>query len=67
MGFPTRVIRIAIDPTNPDELYVGLEVGGLVSGQAMPISVDLRRQEVLLQPSRDMAFQEIALLLEPGV
>lgn len=30
MGFPTRVIRIAIDPTHPDELYVGLEVGGLV-------------------------------------
>jgi photosystem II stability/assembly factor-like uncharacterized protein len=30
MGFPTRVIRIAIDPANPDELYVGLEVGGLV-------------------------------------
>lgn len=30
MGFPTRVIRIAIDPSNPDELYVALEVGGLV-------------------------------------
>lgn len=30
MGFATRVIRIAIDPSNPDELYVGLEVGGLV-------------------------------------
>lgn len=30
MGFPTRVIRLAIDPTNPDELYAGLEVGGLV-------------------------------------
>jgi photosystem II stability/assembly factor-like uncharacterized protein len=30
MGFPTRVIRIAIDPSNADELYVGLEVGGLV-------------------------------------
>jgi len=30
MGFPTRVIRIAIDPTDPDELYVALEVGGLV-------------------------------------
>jgi photosystem II stability/assembly factor-like uncharacterized protein len=30
MGFPTRVIRMAIDPTQPDELYVGLEVGGLV-------------------------------------
>ncbi len=29
MGFPTRVIRLAIDPSNPDELYAGLEVGGL--------------------------------------
>lgn len=30
MGFPTRVIRIAIDPSNPDEIYAALEVGGLV-------------------------------------
>jgi photosystem II stability/assembly factor-like uncharacterized protein len=30
MGFPTRMIRLAIDPTNPDELYAGVEVGGLV-------------------------------------
>ncbi len=30
MGFPTRVIRIAVDPSNPDEIYVALEVGGLV-------------------------------------
>jgi photosystem II stability/assembly factor-like uncharacterized protein len=30
MGFPTRVIRIAIDPANPDEVYVAIEVGGLV-------------------------------------
>ena len=30
MGFPTRMIRLAIDPTHPDELYAGVEVGGLV-------------------------------------
>ena len=30
MGFPTRVIRLSIDPSNPDEIYVALEVGGLV-------------------------------------
>jgi photosystem II stability/assembly factor-like uncharacterized protein len=30
MGFPTRMIRLALDPTNPDELYAGVEVGGLV-------------------------------------
>lgn len=30
MGFPTRMIRLAIDPTHPDELYAGIEVGGLV-------------------------------------
>lgn len=30
MGFPTRMIRLAIDPNNPDELYAGVEVGGLV-------------------------------------
>jgi photosystem II stability/assembly factor-like uncharacterized protein len=30
MGFPTRMVRLAIDPTNPDELYAGVEVGGLV-------------------------------------
>src|SRR5215510_10090525 len=30
MGFPTRMIRLAIDPTNPDELYAGVEVGGVV-------------------------------------
>ena len=30
MAFPTRVIRIAVDPGAPDELYVGLEVGGVV-------------------------------------
>ncbi|MGK0171427.1 MAG: photosystem II stability/assembly factor-like uncharacterized protein [Gammaproteobacteria bacterium] len=29
MGFPTRVIRIAVDPSNPDDIYVALEVGGL--------------------------------------
>lgn len=30
MGFPMRVIRLAADPANPDEIYAGLEVGGLV-------------------------------------
>ena len=30
MGFPTRVIRMAADPTAPDELYAGLEVGGVI-------------------------------------
>jgi len=30
MGFPTRVIRIAIDPSNPKEVYAGLEVGGVL-------------------------------------
>ncbi|MBI3800515.1 MAG: hypothetical protein HY268_26505 [Deltaproteobacteria bacterium] len=30
MGFPCRIIRLAIDPTNPDELYAGLEVGGVI-------------------------------------
>jgi photosystem II stability/assembly factor-like uncharacterized protein len=30
MGFPTRMIRLAIDPTNSEELYAGVEVGGLV-------------------------------------
>ena len=30
MNFPMRVVRIAVDPSNPDEIYVGLEVGGMV-------------------------------------
>lgn len=30
MGFPTRVIDLAVDPSNPDEVYAALEVGGLV-------------------------------------
>ncbi len=29
MGFPSRVIRLAVDPETSDELYVGFEVGGL--------------------------------------
>ena len=28
MGFPLRVIRLAADPSNPEEIYAGLEVGG---------------------------------------
>ena len=30
MGFPTRVVRIAIDPGRPDEIYAGLEVSGVI-------------------------------------
>ena len=30
MGFPTRVIRMAADPSAPDEIYAGLEVGGVL-------------------------------------
>lgn len=30
MGFPARVVRLALDPSNPNELYAGLEVGGVV-------------------------------------
>ena len=30
MGFPMRVIRLALDPSNPDEIYAGLEVGGVI-------------------------------------
>ena len=29
MSFPTRVIAMAADPTNPDEMYAALEVGGV--------------------------------------
>src|SRR5262245_16231764 len=35
MSFPTRAIRLAIDPSNPDDVYAGLEVGGVIrSGDA---------------------------------
>jgi photosystem II stability/assembly factor-like uncharacterized protein len=30
MTFPTRVLRLAIDPNNADEIYVALEVAGMV-------------------------------------
>ena len=30
MGFPARVIRMAVDPSNSDEIYIAFEVGGLV-------------------------------------
>ena len=30
MPFPTRVIRLVIDQSNPDEIYAGLEVNGVV-------------------------------------
>ena len=30
MSFPCRVIRMAVDPSRPRDLYVGLEVGGVL-------------------------------------
>ncbi len=30
MSFPMRVIRMAMDPSNPEEIYVAFEVGGMV-------------------------------------
>lgn len=30
MGFPTRLIDVAIDPTNPATLFAGVEVGGVL-------------------------------------
>lgn len=30
MGFPVRVIRIAVDPNRPDDVYVALEVSGVI-------------------------------------
>lgn len=30
MSFPCRVIRLAVDPGNPDDLYAALEVGGVM-------------------------------------
>jgi hypothetical protein len=30
MGFPTRMLRVVVDPSNPDEIYAALEIGGLV-------------------------------------
>jgi photosystem II stability/assembly factor-like uncharacterized protein len=30
MGFDTRVIRMAVDPSHPDEIYAGIEVGGVM-------------------------------------
>jgi photosystem II stability/assembly factor-like uncharacterized protein len=30
MSFPCRVIRLAIDPSRPDDLYAALEVGGVM-------------------------------------
>lgn len=32
MGFPCRIIRLAADPSNPHELYAGIEVGGVIRG-----------------------------------
>jgi photosystem II stability/assembly factor-like uncharacterized protein len=28
--FPVRVLRMALDPSNPDELYAAMEVGGII-------------------------------------
>jgi photosystem II stability/assembly factor-like uncharacterized protein len=30
MGFPSRVVRLAIDPAAPDHIYAGIEVGGVI-------------------------------------
>ena len=30
IGFPSRTVRMALDPANPDEIYAGIEVGGLL-------------------------------------
>jgi photosystem II stability/assembly factor-like uncharacterized protein len=30
MGFPTRVVRIVADPAEPDVIYAGLEVSGVI-------------------------------------
>lgn len=30
MGFPTRLVRIVFDPADPDTLYAGLEVSGVI-------------------------------------
>ncbi len=30
MGFPSRVVRLAIDPASPDHVYAGIEVGGVI-------------------------------------
>jgi photosystem II stability/assembly factor-like uncharacterized protein len=30
MGFPCRIIRLAVDPANTNEIYAGLEVGGVI-------------------------------------
>ncbi len=30
MAFPTRIIRLAIDPSHPEDIYAGLEVGGVI-------------------------------------
>jgi photosystem II stability/assembly factor-like uncharacterized protein len=30
MGFDTRLIRLAVDPSKPDEVYAGVEVGGVM-------------------------------------
>lgn len=30
MAFPTRVIRLALDPSHPQDIYAGLEVGGVI-------------------------------------
>ena len=32
-GFPTRTVRIAIDPARPDDVYAGLEVSGVIASR----------------------------------
>jgi photosystem II stability/assembly factor-like uncharacterized protein len=33
MGFPTRLVRIAVDPSRPDDVYAALEVSGLLKSE----------------------------------
>ena len=33
MNFPTRLVRIVFDPANPDTIYAGLEVSGVMRSQ----------------------------------
>jgi photosystem II stability/assembly factor-like uncharacterized protein len=32
-GFPTRTIRIAVDPARPEDIYAGLEVSGVIASK----------------------------------
>ena len=38
MGFPMRVVDVAFDAANPDDIYVAYEVGGLVCSRDNGVS-----------------------------